>query len=71
MMTALLTGATGGLGRAIATRYVREGRSVLITDVNDEALAETERELKALGSGQVVSRRLDVTDDSDWVRARR
>jgi NADP-dependent 3-hydroxy acid dehydrogenase YdfG len=64
----LVTGAASGLGRAIATRYVREGRRVLITDVNDEALAEVERELKGLG--EVTSRRLDVTDDADWMRAR-
>jgi NADP-dependent 3-hydroxy acid dehydrogenase YdfG len=64
----LVTGAASGLGRAIATRYVREGRRVLITDVNDEALSEVERELKALGN--VTARRLDVTDDADWMRAR-
>jgi NADP-dependent 3-hydroxy acid dehydrogenase YdfG len=64
----LVTGAASGLGRAIATRYVREGRRVLITDVNDESLAEVERELKGLG--EVTSRRLDVTDDADWMRAR-
>jgi NAD(P)-dependent dehydrogenase (short-subunit alcohol dehydrogenase family) len=65
---ALVTGAASGLGRAIATRFVRAGWRVLLTDIDAEALAKVEAELG--GAGPVAARRLDVTDDADWMRAR-
>lgn len=64
----LVTGAASGLGRAIATRYVREGRRVLITDIGETALTSVQRELTAVGD--VTARRLDVTDDVDRMRVR-
>ncbi len=65
---ALVTGAASGLGRAIATRFVREGWQVLLTDINTDALSAVEAELAQVGT--VASRRLDVTDDASWMRAR-
>jgi NAD(P)-dependent dehydrogenase (short-subunit alcohol dehydrogenase family) len=65
---ALVTGAASGLGRAIAARFVKEGWKVLLTDIDAEALAVVETELGRTGT--VVARRLDVTDDADWMRAR-
>jgi NADP-dependent 3-hydroxy acid dehydrogenase YdfG len=64
----LVTGAASGLGRAIATRFAREGRQVLLTDIDTEALSVVETELSKIGT--VAARRLDVLDDSDWLRAR-
>jgi NADP-dependent 3-hydroxy acid dehydrogenase YdfG len=64
----LVTGAASGLGRAIATKFAREGRRVLITDIDTEALSALESELGRFG--EVASRRLDVRDDADWLRAR-
>ena len=36
--TALLTGATGGIGRAIAKTLLTQGANLILTDINQEAL---------------------------------
>lgn len=48
MPVACLTGAAGGLGRAIAARLLAEGYRVALLDVSEEALASAAR---ALGEG--------------------
>ncbi len=56
----LLTGAAGGLGRAIARAAVGSGRRVVLVDRDGPALEAFAKEL-----GDAVSAiRLDVTDDS-------
>jgi NAD(P)-dependent dehydrogenase (short-subunit alcohol dehydrogenase family) len=45
-MSAVVTGAAQGLGKALAERLLTEGCSVCISDVSPEQLAETEHELK-------------------------
>ena len=48
--TALITGASRGIGKAIALRFANEGANVAFTDlVADETFQATERELQALG----------------------
>jgi len=59
---ALVTGASYGLGRAIAEELATRGASIMLTDV-DERLAGTTAELAAEGR-QVAHCRLDVTDRS-------
>ena len=60
--TALVTGGASGLGEAIARRYVAEGASVIIADidaVNGEAVAQS--------LGQAASFvKLDVSQSADW-----
>jgi len=62
--SAIITGASQGLGRAIALRYVRDGASVLLLARGEEMLREVETELRALCvSGQrVLARKLDVSE---------
>ncbi|MGB7167139.1 MAG: SDR family oxidoreductase [Mycobacterium sp.] len=58
---AAVTGAGSGIGRALAVELARSGASVAISDVNTEGLAQTEEQLKAIGT-PVRSDRLDVTE---------
>ncbi len=58
---ALVSGAASGIGRSTALRLAQEGASLLISDINSEALAATEAEIKALGAA-VVAFAFDVAD---------
>jgi short-subunit dehydrogenase len=52
--TALVTGASGGLGTHIARRLAREGMNVAVSGRREDALAEVAAELVALGSKAVA-----------------
>lgn len=58
--TAVVTGASYGLGRAIAEELVRRGTRVMLTDIIPDRLAATARELASAG-GEVDHTQLDVT----------
>jgi 3-oxoacyl-[acyl-carrier protein] reductase len=47
--TAIITGAGRGIGKAIATKFLREGARVLICDIVPERIEKTADELGALG----------------------
>ncbi|MCX5686258.1 MAG: 3-oxoacyl-[acyl-carrier-protein] reductase [Candidatus Omnitrophica bacterium] len=57
---AIVTGGARGIGREIALLFVREGADIAICDVNAETLAETAKEIEALGRGAVTGA-VDVT----------
>lgn len=68
--TALVTGGAGALGRAVASRFVRDGRSVIIVDARADACAETVAGLRTLaGEHQVVDSL--VADLADTTQAER
>ena len=48
--TAVITGASRGIGKAIAIRYAREGANLIISATNDKLLAEVKIELETNGS---------------------
>ena len=48
----VVTGAAGGMGRAIASTFAREGRSLILSDVRQEAL---DRLAAEVGSGAPVA----------------
>src|SRR5690606_23043039 len=58
---AVVTGAAGGIGRAVAQRLAREGASVALWDMNGARLTETAGELRAQGV-VVTTCVLDVAD---------
>ncbi len=58
---ALVTGASRGIGLAIARALAREGCDLVITGRDQRALVKAGRELKARGI-QVVAQRCDVRD---------
>lgn len=64
-MTAIITGAGSGMGADTARRFVAEGASVLVTDVNQDA-----GELVAASLGaRARFQRLDVADAESWAQA--
>jgi NADP-dependent 3-hydroxy acid dehydrogenase YdfG len=58
---AVVTGAGSGIGQALALELGRSGAKLAISDVDTKGLAETERQLKAIGA-PVKTDRLDVTE---------
>lgn len=59
--TALVTGASRGIGRAIAVGYARAGADLVVSARTAEALAETVGEVEALGR-KAFAVPADVTD---------
>ncbi len=59
--TALITGAARGLGAAIARRFVEEGATVIINDLNLDAAQATAKGLKGSGFAANVADSKDVT----------
>jgi NAD(P)-dependent dehydrogenase (short-subunit alcohol dehydrogenase family) len=64
----MITGGGTGIGQATALRCAREGAKILVMDVSEEGLRETERMLLDEGTGHLFVAG-DVTRDSDWKRA--
>ena len=44
---ALVTGSAGGIGKAIAEKYVQEGACVVVTDIDGNRLKEAEAEFQS------------------------
>ena len=61
---AVITGAASGIGRGLARRCAREGMQVVLADIEQAALAETETELRALGAS-VIGVVTDVSKAAD------
>lgn len=61
---AFVTGASSGIGRATAVAFAAEGADVVITGIDEEGNAETERQAAAHDGG-VLSMRCDVTRSED------
>jgi NAD(P)-dependent dehydrogenase (short-subunit alcohol dehydrogenase family) len=60
--SALVTGAAHGLGRAIAQRLARDGLTVVIADIKQEAAHSAAQEINESG-GRAVALPLDVMDE--------
>lgn len=63
--TALITGATGGIGRAIVSRLVADGIGVWVTDVDAAACVELAEDMRAR-AGAAWSFTLDVGVEEHW-----
>lgn len=65
---ALLTGAAGGIGSALARRLARAGVRQLLTDADEAGVRELALELREWGA-EARALRCDVTDPADCERA--
>lgn len=63
MKTAIVTGAAGGIGAAIATLFASTGATVIALDRSFTGVSE-----QATGAGQILSASFDVADEADWAR---
>ncbi|HTR57531.1 MAG TPA: 3-hydroxybutyrate dehydrogenase [Casimicrobiaceae bacterium] len=61
---AIVTGAASGLGKAIASRYAREGARVAIADLNKQQAEAVAAEIAA-GGGRAIGLAMDVTSEDD------
>lgn len=51
---ALITGGANGIGRATALRFVREGAKIVIADLDETGLAETQQHIQEAGGKAVA-----------------
>lgn len=61
--SALITGGGGGIGRATALIFAREGARLAVADANPDAAGETVAQVNAAG-GQAISLSGDVTESA-------
>ena len=61
--SALITGGGGGIGRATALAFAREGARLAVADFNEQAAQETVAQVNAAG-GQAMTLTGDVTDST-------
>lgn len=64
---ALITGASQGLGKALALAFAREGASVVINSRGEEGVRPVAEEIEALG-GEVLALAADVSNTADVKR---
>src|SRR4051812_33742076 len=66
--TLLLTGAAGGIGRAIAQEFHAGGANVVLTDLNGESVAKVARMIDSNGA-HTEALTLEASDPADIERA--
>ena len=67
---ALVTGSAGGIGKAIAAKFIEEGACVVLNDIDPDRLEATSEEfLERYGRDACVATVLDVTSSSDAAHA--
>ena len=63
-MVALVTGGTGGIGKAICKKLLQDGFRVFVCDIQDELGEVVASELS--GFGEAFYLHLDVSEESHW-----
>ena len=64
---ALITGAAGGLGQAMAWMLAREGAKVAVTDMNLDGARALAEAINADHPGAAFAFAHDVTDEAQWI----
>lgn len=58
----VITGGASGIGLATAKKFAAQGANIVLTDIEEGALAIAQAEIDALGSGKVVTYVCNVAD---------
>ena len=66
---AFITGGAQGLGAAIARRFIEEGATVTLADINADGARATAAELEREHAGRAFAVPLDVTKEDQWIYA--
>jgi len=64
-MTVLVTGASGGLGRAMAVECARRGFNLLLTDIADAPLLQIKQGIERQFGVTVITKACDLTNDEE------
>ena len=67
--SALITGASGGIGSAVVLRFLQEGCKVLATDINEETLKKLQAEMDEKFPGKCFTMICNVTKKSEAEKA--
>lgn len=65
--TVLITGATGGIGKAISEAFAKEGAILLLTDIDERSLQDFSNEISKLT--QAFWHKMDVTKETEVKKA--
>ena len=65
---AVITGGAGGIGRAVARRFIEEGASVLIVDVDKDSLADACAEISSNQISYVVGDVANWNDNQEMIK---
>lgn len=65
---AIVTGASRGLGRAIADAYARAGMKVMMMSLNPDELTRSAQEIARITGGDIASCAGDVSNRADVIR---
>ncbi|MCK5179898.1 MAG: SDR family oxidoreductase [Candidatus Omnitrophica bacterium] len=65
---AIITGASRGIGKAVALKLAREGVNILIAARNQETLDKTVAEIQGQASGKVIGVSIDVSRLDDLIK---
>lgn len=63
--TVMITGASKGLGKALALAFARQGARLVVCARNEEAIMEVKQEALRSGAADVVAVRADASDHAD------
>src|SRR5699024_10125401 len=64
-LTAIITGASSGIGAAIAEKFAEEGINVVLAARNEEKLSETAKTIQEKGNKNVLPVTTDVSKQED------
>lgn len=67
--SALITGASGGIGSAVVLRFLQEGAKVLATDINGQTLKNLQERMDQEFPGKCWTMLCDVTKQEDAKKA--